>query len=295
MPADQPRTAVISGHGLCLRLERDDAGWPGRLRLDERRAAPAPRPDGRGAERHGRRARRSRAAAGRATVGRPPRADAGRRTATPAVSAGPAMHYRDLLPAAREAGSSPRTSRSPTADRCRTTSTTTASASRSSTAAGAGCASVYEDQGQPFVLEAGDCVLQPSGIRHRVLESSAGLEVIEVTSPAEHPTHVDHDLPLPTVDRPPGADASTARRSSGTVSRDAIVGAVAIGRASRPGDSGIGRGHRRSRRRAPGPGHGRRRGDGVGPPRRRAAASGSSSPGRRPCARRTTRRGARHR
>ena len=48
---------------------------------------------------------------------------------------------------------------------------------------------VYEDQGPPFVLEAGDCVLQPPGIRHRVLESSAGLEVIEVTCPAAHPTH----------------------------------------------------------------------------------------------------------
>src|SRR5262249_10794748 len=39
---------------------------------------------------------------------------------------------------------------------------------------------VYEDQGPPFALEAGDCVLQPPEIRHRVLESSAGLEVIEV-------------------------------------------------------------------------------------------------------------------
>ncbi|HEY6461485.1 MAG TPA: hypothetical protein VIY73_15065, partial [Polyangiaceae bacterium] len=43
---------------------------------------------------------------------------------------------------------------------------------------------VYEDQGPPFVLDAGDCVLQPPRIRHRVLESSAGAEVIEVGSPA---------------------------------------------------------------------------------------------------------------
>jgi quercetin dioxygenase-like cupin family protein len=62
---------------------------------------------------------------------------------------------------------------------------------------------VYEDQGPPFVLEAGDCVLQPPGIRHRVLESSAGLEVIEISSPAEHETRVDHELALPsaTIDR----------------------------------------------------------------------------------------------
>jgi quercetin dioxygenase-like cupin family protein len=57
---------------------------------------------------------------------------------------------------------------------------------------------VYEDQGPPFVLRPGDCVLQPPGIRHRVLDSSAGLEVIEVTSPAEHETLADHDLHLPT-------------------------------------------------------------------------------------------------
>ena len=57
---------------------------------------------------------------------------------------------------------------------------------------------VYEDQGPPFVLEAGDCVLQPPGIRHRVLDSSAGLEVLEFTSPAHHRTTVEHELTLPT-------------------------------------------------------------------------------------------------
>jgi quercetin dioxygenase-like cupin family protein len=57
---------------------------------------------------------------------------------------------------------------------------------------------VYQDQGEPFVLQAGDCVLQPPEIRHRVLESSAGLEVIELGCPAEHETLADHDTPLPT-------------------------------------------------------------------------------------------------
>jgi len=57
---------------------------------------------------------------------------------------------------------------------------------------------VYEDQGPPFTLEAGDCVLQPPEIRHRVLESSAGLEVIEIGCPAEHETWADHELELPT-------------------------------------------------------------------------------------------------
>jgi len=57
---------------------------------------------------------------------------------------------------------------------------------------------VYEDQGEAFVMEPGDCVLQPPGIRHRVLESSDGLEVVELGAPAEHDTHRDHDLGLPT-------------------------------------------------------------------------------------------------
>ena len=56
---------------------------------------------------------------------------------------------------------------------------------------------VYEDQGEPFVMHAGDMVLQPPGIRHRVLESSPGLEVVEITCPALHETFADHDLALP--------------------------------------------------------------------------------------------------
>ena len=65
---------------------------------------------------------------------------------------------------------------------------------------------VYEDQGQPFVMRAGDCVLQPPGIRHRVLESSAGLEVIEIGSPAEHMTWLDHQMALPTGEHHPDRD-----------------------------------------------------------------------------------------
>jgi quercetin dioxygenase-like cupin family protein len=58
---------------------------------------------------------------------------------------------------------------------------------------------VYEDQGEPFTMRAGDTVLQPPHIRHRVLESSPGLEVFELTGPAEHPTFVEHDVTLPTT------------------------------------------------------------------------------------------------
>jgi quercetin dioxygenase-like cupin family protein len=58
---------------------------------------------------------------------------------------------------------------------------------------------VYEDQGPPFMLSPGDCVLQPPRIRHRVLEAAAGTEVIEVSAPAGHVTHVEHELTLPTA------------------------------------------------------------------------------------------------
>jgi len=57
---------------------------------------------------------------------------------------------------------------------------------------------VYEDQGPPFILEAGDCVTQPPEIRHRVLEASDNLEVIEIGVPAEHMTTIDHEMDLPT-------------------------------------------------------------------------------------------------
>jgi uncharacterized protein YjlB len=56
----------------------------------------------------------------------------------------------------------------------------------------------YEGQGPPFVMAAGDCVLQPPRIRHRVLESSPDLEVVEVGCPAAHETLADHDCTLPT-------------------------------------------------------------------------------------------------
>jgi len=198
MPADQPTVAVVSGHDLVLRLERHGAGWPGRLRLGSddllgRHGGAVVAPNGTIVE----------LVATDPPMIVPPLA--ARFELTPAAhrEAGgvgrAAMHYRDLLPS-RQGGRF--------------------IASHITIPAGGPVPDyvhhhrirfqviycrrgwvrvVYEDQGEPFVLEAGDCVLQPSGIRHRVLESSAGLEVIEVTSPAEHPTHVDHDLALPTA------------------------------------------------------------------------------------------------
>ena len=70
---------------------------------------------------------------------------------------------------------------------------------------------VYEDQGEAFVMHAGDCVLQPPEIRHRVLESSDNLEVIEIGAPAEHETFAEHQITLPTAQLKPDRDFSGQR------------------------------------------------------------------------------------
>ena len=67
---------------------------------------------------------------------------------------------------------------------------------------------LYEDQGPAFVMQAGDCVLQPPFIRHRVLETSGGFEVIEIGHPAEHETFADHQMELPKPTEDPTRDFS---------------------------------------------------------------------------------------
>jgi quercetin dioxygenase-like cupin family protein len=61
---------------------------------------------------------------------------------------------------------------------------------------------VYQDGGHPFVMHEGDLVIQPPEIRHRVLESSPALEVIEISVPAVHATYADHELELPNGSNP---------------------------------------------------------------------------------------------
>ncbi len=78
---------------------------------------------------------------------------------------------------------------------------------------------VYEDQGPPIRLFPGDCFIQPPEIRHRVLEASDGLEVIEIGVPAEHVTVIDHDLALPTPHRRPGREWNGQRFVHSVASR----------------------------------------------------------------------------
>jgi quercetin dioxygenase-like cupin family protein len=57
---------------------------------------------------------------------------------------------------------------------------------------------VYEDQGPPIRLHAGNCFIQPPEIRHQVLFAGPNIEVLEIGVPAEHVTEVDHEMELPT-------------------------------------------------------------------------------------------------
>ena len=96
---------------------------------------------------------------------------------------------------------------------------------------------VYEDQGERFRLHAGNCVIQPPQIRHRVLYASDNIEVIEIGVPAEHITTIDHEMSLPNGSANPDRDFSGQRfvhhkaeeavwrpfRIPGFVSRDATI------------------------------------------------------------------------
>jgi len=105
---------------------------------------------------------------------------------------------------------------------------------------------VYEDQGPPFLLRAGDCVIQPPRIRHRVLEASENLQVVEIGVPAEHITTLDHDMELPTSTLNPNRDFGGQRfcrsevdravwtpwRLQGFEARETGIGAATAGVAS---------------------------------------------------------------
>lgn len=196
MPADDPSIAVLSGHGMGIRLVRDGAGAPGELRL----YCDHPTAVGELVAPNGTRVQLVDAAAPLVVPDTSPAFELTRPDGSIGDVGRAGMHYRDLLPS-RQGGRF--------------------IASHIMIPAGGPvpdyvhhhrvrfqliyCAAgwvrvVYEDQGPPFLLQAGDCVLQPPGIRHRVLEASPGLEVVEVGCPADHETSVEHVIVLPTSD-----------------------------------------------------------------------------------------------
>ena len=218
-PADNPAVAVVTGHGLRIRLERGAEEPPGTIRLL------CEHPD--------------RFAAGETELTAPNGTRIEIRPAGPAFERPPTRHalvvqrlneseawvvgragmqYRDLVPGRlggaviashiriREGGPVPDMVHFHTITFqliycCR-----------------GWFDLVYEDQGPPFRLEAGDCVIQPSQIRHRVLESSDNGEVIELGVPAEHLTTIDHELALPT--------RTSTRSATSTVSASATIGSA---------------------------------------------------------------------
>ena len=188
-PADSPRSASLSGFGLHVCLERSDRDSGGHLRL-RGAGSDATAPNG----------ARIEFARGREDTSFPPATFVASEGAAGAhwIEGRAGMLYRDLIPG-RQGGaliaSHIRIARGgPVPDYVHFHEVT----AQVIHCLGGWVRVVYEDQGEPFVMAPGDCVLQPPGIRHRVLESGDGLEVIEVTAPAEHMTCVDHDLALPT-------------------------------------------------------------------------------------------------
>lgn len=193
VPADQPTMAVLAGHGLSLRLQCGAPGGPGRIRLLVDGEAPGEQvaPNGTVVE----------FAPAHPPLDVPPLRESfvvTRMAGDDAFHEGRAgMRYRDLIPdrlggrfiashiLIPEGG--------PVGDYvhyhhirfqmiyCHRGWVKVA----------------YEDQGEPMLLTEGDCFLQPSTIRHRVLEASDRMQVIEIGCPAEHETWGDPETVLP--------------------------------------------------------------------------------------------------
>lgn len=200
-PADSPAVAVLSGHGIRVRLDRDYRGAPGTLRL----ACAQPH-----AIAHGRldleapNGTRVLLVEAAPALTLPPLQASlviTRMADTPWTTGRAGMLYRDLIPDRQGGRFVASHIRIPEGGPVPDYVHFHEIRFQMIYCYKGWVRVVYEEQGPPFVLRPGDCVLQPPRIRHQVLESSAGLEVIEVSCPAEHQTFADHQLVLPTKDR----------------------------------------------------------------------------------------------
>ena len=198
-PADDPAVATLSGHGLHIRLERGAAAAPGIVRLL------CHEPDsfaGGARELTAPNGTRILIVDANPALETPRTAHAFvvRRLAdnTPWVIGRAGMRYRDLIPGRLGGSIIASHIRIPDAGPVPDMVHHHAVGFQLIYCYGGWVRLVYEDQGPPFVLRAGDCVIQPPGIRHRVLESSENLQVIEIGVPAEHITTLDHEMELPT-------------------------------------------------------------------------------------------------
>ncbi len=198
-PADEPQVAVLEGCGLRLRLDACARGDAGVLRVDATADEQLIAPNGTRVLMRRPEALRTPPASGDLTVVSAPRA-----TDWTVGRAG--MLYRDLIPG-RLGGHVvashiriPRGGPVPDDVHFHDVAVQVIHCVRGWVRL------VYEGQGASFVLRAGQTVLQPPRIRHRVLECSDALEVVEVTSPAQHLTTIDYELPLPSASVGGGRD-----------------------------------------------------------------------------------------
>ena len=195
-PADNPEVAVLSGHGLRLRIQKGAAEPPGTLRIltDDPSFAGGARalvaPNGTRVE---------------IDELNPPvvtpateHAFVVRRLAdqAPWVIGRAGMEYRDLIPT-RLGGamiaSHIRVPDGPVPDMVHFHKV-----GFQLIFCVAGWVDVlYEDQGDIRRIHAGDCFIQPPGIRHKVL-CSEGVQVVEIGVPADHVTEIDHEMNQPT-------------------------------------------------------------------------------------------------
>jgi len=198
-PADNPEVAVLSGHGLRIRLQKDAPEAPGTLRIltDD--------PDGFAG------GQRSLTAPNGTRVEidelNPPmilppteHAFVVRRLAdqAPWVIGRAGMHYRDLVPSRLGGAIIASHIRIPDGGPVPDMVHFHQVGFQLIFCIKGWVDVVYEDQGDPIRLTAGDCFIQPPGIRHRVLHASDGIEVIEIGVPADHVTQIDHEMTLPT-------------------------------------------------------------------------------------------------
>ena len=222
-PADDPAQAVLSGHGVRIRLERGAAEAPGAIRLH----CDDPGAFGNGErELHAPGGTRIELRDLHPCLRRPPTRHAlvvQRQGADgSAWGVGRAgMQYRDLIPGRLGGAIIASHIRIPEAGPVPDDVHYHIAAFQLIYCYRGWVDLVYEDQGPPFRLEAGDCLIQPPQIRHRVLESSAGLEVIEIAVPAEHLTALDHALELPTGRMRPHRDFG-GQRFCRHLARDAV-------------------------------------------------------------------------
>ena len=195
-PADNPQVAQFSGHGLRLRIDAAADVPPGRLRLltDDREAfpdTPLTAPNGTMIEID--------TLNPRFIVPETEHAFVVRRLKdqTPWVIGRAGMQYRDLVPSRLGGAMIASHIRIPDGGPVPDVVHYHTVGFQLIFCIAGWVELVYEDQGQPFRLHAGNCVIQPPEIRHRVLFASDNIEVIEIGVPAEHITTIDHDMSLP--------------------------------------------------------------------------------------------------